>query len=313
LHACVTALLLSLLQAKLEQVFHKEDDTQGLVLHLKLSFPDNLVQLAGAPTAAWLVLRAPPDRPQLHVTMVWQNKTVTRLPEAMWLRFRPGSGAVDEASWEMRKLDSHIKPQEVRVCKMTAVTFSVREGSAATGPAEVMSAGSAIADSRCSACGAKMNCKPVQKLQPGWFQQLHGTQPSCMSTRCTAQLCSSDIQPLLLLLPPSRCHQIILNGSRALHAVSQGVSVLSKDHHEQLHINTLDVPLFNLGKPNPFPNPCDGPDMQHGVSFNIVNTIWGTNYAMWMYNQEDANMVFRFVLEAKRTSASSKGPQVQPA
>jgi hypothetical protein len=70
------------------------------------------------------------------------------------------------------------------------------------------------------------------------------------------------------------------------------------DHQEQLHINTLDVPLVNLGKPNPFPNPCDGPDMEQGVSFNIVNTIWGTNFAMWMYNPEDADMAFRFVLEA---------------
>lgn len=86
------------------------------MLHLKLSFPDRLVQLAGAPAAAWLVLHAPPDTPQLHVTLAWQNKTVTRLPEALWLRFRPGPGAVDEESWVMKKMDSHIKPQEVRLC-----------------------------------------------------------------------------------------------------------------------------------------------------------------------------------------------------
>lgn len=204
-------------QAKLEQVFHKEDKTLGLMLHLKLSFPDRLVQLAGAPAAAWLVLRAPPDTPQLHVTLAWQNKTVTRLPEALWLRFRPGPGAVDEESWVMKKMDSHIKPQE-----------------------------------------------------------------------------------------------IIVNGSHALHAVSQGVSVLSRDHSEQLHISTLDVPLVNLGRPNPFPNPCDGPDMAHGVSFNIVNTIWGTNFAMWMHNPKDANMAFRFVLEADRMS-SREGSRPQPA
>ncbi|WIA20109.1 hypothetical protein OEZ85_005961 [Tetradesmus obliquus] len=204
-------------QAKLEQVFHKEDKTLGLMLHLKLSFPDRLVQLAGAPAAAWLVLHAPPDTPQLHVTLAWQNKTVTRLPEALWLRFRPGPGAVDEESWVMKKMDSHIKPQE-----------------------------------------------------------------------------------------------IIVNGSHALHAVSQGVSVLSRDHSEQLHISTLDVSLVNLGRPNPFPNPCDGPDMAHGVSFNIVNTIWGTNFAMWMHNPKDANMAFRFVLEADRMS-SREGSRPQPA
>ncbi|KAF6255451.1 hypothetical protein COO60DRAFT_212733 [Scenedesmus sp. NREL 46B-D3] len=100
-------------QASLEQAYHTEDHTHGLMLHLKLSFPDRLVQLAGAPAAAWLVLHAPPDTPQLHVTLAWQNKTVTRLPEAVWLRFRPGRGAVDESSWVMKKLGSHIKPQQV--------------------------------------------------------------------------------------------------------------------------------------------------------------------------------------------------------
>jgi hypothetical protein len=103
------------LQASLEQVYHTEDDTHGLILHLKLSFPEQLMQLAGAPAAAWVVLHAPPDSPELHVTVAWQNKTVTRLPEALWLRFKPGPGAVDAASWEMQKLNSHIKPQEVRV------------------------------------------------------------------------------------------------------------------------------------------------------------------------------------------------------
>lgn len=76
------------------------------------------------------------------------------------------------------------------------------------------------------------------------------------------------------------------------------MSVASKDGTEQLHIHTVDVPLVNVGKPNPFPNPCDGPDMSHGVSYNIINTIWGTNYAMWLYTPEDANMAFRFVLDA---------------
>lgn len=68
--------------------------------------------------------------------------------------------------------------------------------------------------------------------------------------------------------------QLVLNGSHSLHAVTRGVSVSSRDGAEQLHISSMDVPLLNLGAPNPLPNPCDGPDMKEGVSFNPVNNIW---------------------------------------
>jgi hypothetical protein len=63
------------------------------------------------------VLEAPAsshdDKGELHITLVWQNKTATRLPEALWLRFQPGHGAVDEASWLMHKLDGSVSPSEV--------------------------------------------------------------------------------------------------------------------------------------------------------------------------------------------------------
>lgn len=107
-------LLLLLFQAKLVQVYHLHDHKHGLMLHLQLQFPHRLVQLAGAPAAAWVVLHSPPNEQQLFLTVAWQNKTVTRLPEALWLRFQPGAGAVDERSWKIFKMDSYIQPHEVR-------------------------------------------------------------------------------------------------------------------------------------------------------------------------------------------------------
>eukprot|EP00879_Flechtneria_rotunda_P010814 GHRR01011301.1.p1 GENE.GHRR01011301.1~~GHRR01011301.1.p1 ORF type:complete len:838 (+),score=278.05 GHRR01011301.1:406-2919(+) len=98
---------------KLKQVFHHSDDQHGLMLHLQLKFPKHLVREAGAPETAWLVVHSPQDTPQLHITLVWQNKTATRLPEALWLRFKPAAGAVDKDTWVMRKLASHINPTEV--------------------------------------------------------------------------------------------------------------------------------------------------------------------------------------------------------
>jgi hypothetical protein len=68
--------------------------------------------------------------------------------------------------------------------------------------------------------------------------------------------------------------QLVLNGSHSLHAITRGVSVMSTQHDERLHIASVDVPLVDVGAPNPLPNPCQGPDMSEGVAFNLVNNIW---------------------------------------
>jgi hypothetical protein len=50
----------------------------------------------------------------LEVSVVWQGKRPTRLPEALWLSFQPAPAAVDQASWRLHKLGSLISPMEVR-------------------------------------------------------------------------------------------------------------------------------------------------------------------------------------------------------
>lgn len=99
----------------------------------------------------------------------------------------------------------------------------------------------------------------------------------------------------------------MVNGSHSIHAVHRGVTVNSRDQLEQLSITTLDSPLVNAGKPNPFYNPIDGPDMSEGMSFNIMNNVWGTNYIMWVpYTQQDEpGMAFRFLISAERTDTGS--------
>lgn len=106
------------------------------------------------------------------------------------------------------------------------------------------------------------------------------------------------LQALCVLL------QVIVNGSHSIHAVNKGVSVSSRDGSERLVISTLDVPLVNAGRPNPFYNPSEGPDMWEGMSYNIVNNIWGTNYIMWVpYTPNDEpGMAFRFVIEVEKTA-----------
>jgi len=43
------------------------------------------------------------------------NKTATRIPEALWLRFKlDPEAAVDADSWRLHKMGTEVDPQEVR-------------------------------------------------------------------------------------------------------------------------------------------------------------------------------------------------------
>ncbi|KAK9798230.1 hypothetical protein WJX73_010911 [Symbiochloris irregularis] len=182
-------------------------DDRGFRVVTRSEFPGWVVQEAGAPEAVITELRSDVSSPELHLDITWVNKTPTRLPEAMWVRFAPSLRAVDPKSWRMHKLGQLISPLEV-----------------------------------------------------------------------------------------------MLNGSQAQHAVGlEGVQVLSQDHSQRLSIRSLDVKLVSPGTPTPFPTVRQQPDMSAGMSFNLANNVWGTNYVMWQpYEARDANMKFRFTIEASR-------------
>ena len=66
------------------------------------------------PQEAWLTWRFPNASSAVFLDVVFVGKGATRLPEASWLRFRPGLGAVDVGSWRMHKMGSLVGPREVR-------------------------------------------------------------------------------------------------------------------------------------------------------------------------------------------------------
>lgn len=53
---------------------------------LQATFPEEVVQQAGAPAAIWTELRSPAGSSDLFVDVIWENKTATRLPETLWVR-----------------------------------------------------------------------------------------------------------------------------------------------------------------------------------------------------------------------------------
>eukprot|EP00775_Hariotina_reticulata_P005520 gene5520-5755_t len=87
----------------------------GLSLQLHYKFEGHLHTRAGAPGEIVLQLSSPSDSETLGLNLVWLDKTPTRLPETMWLRFRLVEGlSVNPDSWRLHKLGSAaINPQEV--------------------------------------------------------------------------------------------------------------------------------------------------------------------------------------------------------
>ncbi|KAL4430828.1 hypothetical protein ABPG75_006084 [Micractinium tetrahymenae] len=200
---------------QLQEVWDQQGEDGTLRLITMTAFREDLVEDAGAPQALWTEITAPAGSRELQVAVTWELKTPTRLPEALWVRWRPDPAAVNASTWVLHKLGQPISPLEV-----------------------------------------------------------------------------------------------ILNGSRSLHAVGdKGVSVQTAGG-ATLRIISLDAPLVSPGEPWPFPNLSKQPDLREGVAHNLANNIWGTNYPQWIpWRAEDATMRFRFVVRLE----GEEGAQAQQA
>ncbi|KDD76565.1 hypothetical protein H632_c180p0, partial [Helicosporidium sp. ATCC 50920] len=95
---------------KLVAAWKKPDERGSFSLKLKLKFAQELVQTKGAPEAVWVEISSPKHDLSLHVDVVLERKTLTRLPEATWLRWMPDDRNVQVRSWRLSKLGSPIDP-----------------------------------------------------------------------------------------------------------------------------------------------------------------------------------------------------------
>jgi hypothetical protein len=97
----------------LQKVWQKTDSRGGLHVIAEALFDEDLVRNAGAPASVYYDISSPPDSTDLFIDIVWENKTATRLPEAVWLSWEASSPAVSPSSWVMSKLGQWISPLEV--------------------------------------------------------------------------------------------------------------------------------------------------------------------------------------------------------
>eukprot|EP00887_Chlorella_sp_A99_P001854 scaffold19.g1854.t1 len=260
----------------------------------RLAFPAAAVRRAGAPARAWIDIRSPPGSADLFVDVGWENKTATRLPETLWVRWRPpvahpAAAAAAEAGAALAA---------AAAARRLAATPGAGSGAAA------------------AAGGAAGGVDPAS-----WLLYKLGR----------------PISPL----------EVILNGSRSLHAISdEGVTVTAAAAAAaagpsswlaagarappggggagggaavaappRLRIHSLDAALVSPGRPTPFPNLDEQLAMEEGVSFALTNNIWrvGTNYPEWIpYQPGDRNMRFRFVVQ-QEDGPPAPAPTAAPA
>lgn len=88
------------------------------------------------------------------------------------------------------------------------------------------------------------------------------------------------------------CHTVD-NGARRIHGINGGIYYESDS--ELLTVEAMDSPLvvFNNRNLIDFDNEIAKPEK--GLHFNLLNTLWGTNYPQWF----GGDMKYRFIIEFK--------------
>lgn len=91
-----------------------------------------------------------------------------------------------------------------------------------------------------------------------------------------------SIQKMGVAIAPA---QVVDNGNKHMHAAENV-------RFTHMTLENADAPLVALGKPWLMEFDNSTPDLEHGVSCNLHNNVWGTNFVMWY--EDDAR--FRYTL-----------------
>lgn len=89
----------------------RREDQRGEQFLVEMGMPQDSTTNYGAPGKLILEINTLREDPALQITFQWFEKQASRLPEALWLSFRPLVTAED--GWRMEKLGSWISPREV--------------------------------------------------------------------------------------------------------------------------------------------------------------------------------------------------------
>ncbi|XP_053402120.1 uncharacterized protein LOC123550399 isoform X2 [Mercenaria mercenaria] len=93
---------------------------------------------------------------------------------------------------------------------------------------------------------------------------------------------------------------VVVNGSQRLHAINRGMYYIDKSV-KGMEVVSLDAPIVNILSGTEYvstlPLPTPQVKEMNGVSFNLYNNVWETNYIFWYpYKEEDMSRRYRFSL-----------------
>ena len=88
----------------------EDQNTELLIARLQVDAPAEATTTA-FPKELWLTLALPKAEPAARITLAWFGKPANRLPEAIWLTFRPV--APETRGWTLKKVEEPVSPFDV--------------------------------------------------------------------------------------------------------------------------------------------------------------------------------------------------------
>jgi hypothetical protein len=95
----------------LKKAFVKEDAEGALHVLLQLGKPAEVKSLLGAPRAVVAHWTLPAHSARAHLDLQWSGKSANRIPEALWVHFRPRTKPAGQ--WRLHKMGQWIDPSDV--------------------------------------------------------------------------------------------------------------------------------------------------------------------------------------------------------
>jgi len=96
----------------LVSLWSRNNSQDGTVVLAQIVFDDSAHALLGAPASAWMTMTATgPESTALNITLLLVNKTATRLPESLFLEFKPINAT--SGRWIMEKMGQQMDPSQI--------------------------------------------------------------------------------------------------------------------------------------------------------------------------------------------------------
>lgn len=93
-----------------------KENTDGLSILIQMDLEGSVFhENYGAPEIFFTTIFISHSKGEIHIEMSWFNKTATRLPESIWMIFKPIADKFEEAEgkWRLNKLGYEVDPLNV--------------------------------------------------------------------------------------------------------------------------------------------------------------------------------------------------------